>query len=645
MKFIEKGKSKVNRRNISLFRQILPVILFLVLLSGIGVTADIIPGFTGVPVEGSAPLTVSFVDQSMSSDNITGYAWNFGDGSSSATEKNPSHTYLGAGKYNVSLTVTDENDVSNTTMKESYISALPSEYPVVRFTVTPRNATTSQTVVFLDQSELDPAVPDEMYNYIWDFGDGNTDSSNARNIQHTYADAGNYQVKLRIQDQNGALYNAPGQEIITVSNGTSSFSALFTAIPETGPAPLAVSFIDQSTGPVAITGYAWDFGDGSSNATEKNPSHTYMGAGEYNVSLTITDENGAETTLVKESCIYARPSDYPVVKFTAVPRTINAGEEVYFIDQSELDPAVPDEMYNYLWDFGDNSTSFSSSGRNTEHTYTAGGDYTVSLQVQDQYGAEFTSPEPVTIHVVSGDSPVITATASLGGSISPSGAVSVPYGSDQTFRITPDTGYIIEDVLVDSKSAGAVSSYTFTDVTSDHTISASFISGSSHTITASAGSGGSISPSGAVSVPDGESQTFTITPNSGYKILDVLVDSKNVGAVSSYTFSDVTSDHTISASFGSSSSLKHTIMAQAGRGGSISPSGSVSVPDGGSKTFTITPYYGYAIANVVIDGSLKGALSSYTFQNVDTDRTIYAAFNKKYGSSSASSEDETDTSE
>ncbi|WP_347129062.1 S-layer homology domain-containing protein [Neglectibacter timonensis] len=70
-----------------------------------------------------------------------------------------------------------------------------------------------------------------------------------------------------------------------------------------------------------------------------------------------------------------------------------------------------------------------------------------------------------------------------------------------------------------------------------------------HTLTASAGDGGSISPSGAVSVPQGGSQTFSVTPHSGYALRDVLVDGRSVGAVTSYTFENVTEDHSISAVF------------------------------------------------------------------------------------------------
>jgi hypothetical protein len=70
-----------------------------------------------------------------------------------------------------------------------------------------------------------------------------------------------------------------------------------------------------------------------------------------------------------------------------------------------------------------------------------------------------------------------------------------------------------------------------------------------YTITATAGEGGSISPSGEVVVNEGEDKTFTITPNQGYQILDVKVDGISIGVVSSYTFTNVTSNHTISASF------------------------------------------------------------------------------------------------
>ena len=216
----------------------------------------------------------------------------------------------------------------------------------------------------------------------------------------------------------------------------------------------------------------------------------------------------------------------------------------------------------------------------------------------------------------------INASAGTGGTISPSGAVSVSGGSNQTFTITPNTGYRIADVLVDGSSVGTVSSFTFTNVSSSHTIVASFAA-NIYIITASAGVGGSISPSGSVTVNHGTNRSFTITPNTGYVVSNVVVDGTSVGAVSSYTFNNVTSAHTISATF---SVHAYTLTASAGSGGTISPSGTVNVNHGGNQTFTITPNTGYTIANVVVDGSSVGAVSSYTFSNVTANHTISASF-------------------
>ena len=102
---------------------------------------------------------------------------------------------------------------------------------------------------------------------------------------------------------------------------------------------------------------------------------------------------------------------------------------------------------------------------------------------------------------------------------------------------------------MDGSSVGKVSSYTFDNVTSDHTIEATFKK-KTYTIEATAGSGGTISPSGNVVVEHGASKSFAITADLGYEIDDVLVDGSSVGKVSSYTFDNVTSNHTISALFG-----------------------------------------------------------------------------------------------
>src|SRR5207247_2250862 len=160
-------------------------------------------------------------------------------------------------------------------------------------------------------------------------------------------------------------------------------------------------------------------------------------------------------------------------------------------------------------------------------------------------------------------------------------------------------------------SVGAVASYTFSSVTASHTIAASFTV-KVETITASAGTGGSISPSGAVSVNCGSNRTFSITPDACYDIADLLVDGSSVGAVASYTFSSVTASHTIAASFAVN---VETITAGAGPGGSLSLTGAVQVDCGSNQAFLITPDACYHIADVLVDGGSVGAVSSYTFTN------------------------------
>ena len=207
--------------------------------------------------------------------------------------------------------------------------------------------------------------------------------------------------------------------------------------------------------------------------------------------------------------------------------------------------------------------------------------------------------------------PTITYTitpsvSGTGGSISPISPQTVNQGDPITFTFTPDSGYSIGTVTVDGTPVSVSgNSYTITNVQADHTISATF-SSVSYTITATAGTGGTISPSGSVSVGYGGSQTFTITANSGYSISDVVVDGTHYGAITSYPFTNVQASHTISATF---SSISYTITASAGTGGTISPSGSVSVGYGQDKTFTITPTAGYSISDVVVDGVSKGAIT------------------------------------
>src|SRR6185369_3820104 len=176
------------------------------------------------------------------------------------------------------------------------------------------------------------------------------------------------------------------------------------------------------------------------------------------------------------------------------------------------------------------------------------------------------------------------------------------------YAVTADACYSIADVIIDGSSVGAVSGYTFSNVQTAHTIAATF-SLDHYGVAASAGSGGSISPSGTTSVACGTDQDYAIAANACYSIADVTVDGSSVGAVSGYTFSNVQTAHTIAATF----SLDHYgIVASAGSGGSISPSGTTSVTCGATQAFAVTANACRSIADVTVDGVSQGAIAGYT---------------------------------
>lgn len=141
-----------------------------------------------------------------------------------------------------------------------------------------------------------------------------------------------------------------------------------------------------------------------------------------------------------------------------------------------------------------------------------------------------------------------------------------------------------------------------------------------HVITATKNEGGTLEPFGDVTLAHHADQTFTIVPEIGCQVADVLIDGVSVGVVTEYTFTDVTAGHSIQALFERQS---YTITAAAGDGGSIAPSGAVSVKYGESQTFSITPNSGYEIQDVLIDGEVVNELE--TFTEAEGDQTIIKA--------------------
>ncbi len=216
----------------------------------------------------------------------------------------------------------------------------------------------------------------------------------------------------------------------------------------------------------------------------------------------------------------------------------------------------------------------------------------------------------------------VSALAGGGGSIAPGGDVAVDYGGSVSFAIRPDAGFLVADVVVDGVSVVPVTSYMFGAVNANHAISASFVAGT-HTVTATAGPNGSVSPAGPVAVAHGGSHTVSIVPDPGYRISGVVVDGVSVGPVTSYAFSDVTADHSLSASF---EVATHPVTVSSTAGGSCSPEGTVQVVHGQDLEIRFQPDPGYRVGDVVVDGASVGVVTAHTLSSVTAAHRVEAVF-------------------
>jgi len=132
------------------------------------------------------------------------------------------------------------------------------------------------------------------------------------------------------------------------------------------------------------------------------------------------------------------------------------------------------------------------------------------------------------------------------GSTTPCGIIKI--GNPIIIQIFPDESYEIKDVVVDGASVGRVTSYTFSNLSKNHSIQVLF-DGRTFVIDAQSGTGGMIAPFGKVTVTANENKTFMIIPNQNYVIKDVIIDGLSVGAIPSYTFTNILNNHTIVATF------------------------------------------------------------------------------------------------
>ncbi|MDI6792084.1 MAG: PKD domain-containing protein [bacterium] len=319
------------------------------------VIAGVTAGFSVSPTNPCPAQSITFTDNS--TGPVTSRLWNFGDGQTSAAP-NPAHTYSAAGAYTVSLAVSG-NCNTDTKTGTNYITV--GSPPSANFTVNNTNPCVASSITFTDNST------GPITSWSWNFGDGRTGSD--QNPSYTYSAAGTYTVTLTVTAPCGTDVETMTDYITVVSSPAADFAA-----GDTSPcAGSEVVFTDNSTG--TITSWSWDFGDGSAG-TARNPSHTYLTADTYTVSLTITGPCGSDTE-TKISYITVLPS--LSANFTLSSTDPCSGSIVTFTDISTGD------IISWFWDFGDGA---SSQDQNPSHTYTTTGSYPVSLTVTGNCGTD-----------------------------------------------------------------------------------------------------------------------------------------------------------------------------------------------------------------------------------------------------------------
>lgn len=247
----------------------------------------------------------------------------------------------------------------------------------------------------------------------WSFGDGS--GSSEQYPFHIYRVNGTYNVTLTVHGPSGSdTFTYP--ECITV--GPRPPLARIGADPQRADyAPLSVTFTDTSLGD--ITGWFWNFGDGSTSA-EQNPVHIYQKQGNYSVSLTVFGPAGTNTM---EEPVFILVGPFPPIAYFDVMYTPHPAPcSVEFQQYSE------GTITQWLWDFGDGTTS---AERKPTHTYQRNGNFTVNLTVTGLEGTS-TKTRPSFIHV--GEPFFLSADPigvySIGETFTISGTTNLPEGEE-----------------------------------------------------------------------------------------------------------------------------------------------------------------------------------------------------------------------
>ena len=322
---------------------------------------EAVTGTVGFPVT---------IDGSLSTDpdgDPLQYRWDFDEDGFWDTGWSPSPT--------VTNTWDDEYrgyvllEVSDGVFKDVHKASAQVTYPVldVAFVWDLRPSLMGYEIMLTDKSLVNF---EDVVEWVWDFGGKET--STERNPLISIKDEGMYDVKLTLRFKDGTTRTYTKD--IQVSDVTASFNWY----PEPQIEGSPIQFKDNSTSlSTKMRSWVWDFGDGTASK-ERSPSHTYDDDGSYDVSLTVTNDDGSTNTLTQKVTVLDLS---PSAAFTYGPRPPIQSEPVEFVD---LSVSSPDPIVSWRWDFGDGATS---SKQNPVHTYAKEGSYKVRLTVTDEDGS------------------------------------------------------------------------------------------------------------------------------------------------------------------------------------------------------------------------------------------------------------------
>ena len=225
----------------------------------------------------------------------------------------------------------------------------------------------------------------------------------------------------------------------------------------------------------------------------------------------------------------------------------------------------------------------------------------------------------------------INVTTDYGSSVSGSYPDTVVEGSNKYLHISKRQGYKLTSVILDDSSqtipsqteaSGEVMTISLENITSNHNLvvtSEPF----KYTITTSAGSNGSITPSATVNY--GSSKTINMSPSTGYEVNEVIVDGINKGKITTYTFNNITDNHTISVTFKKLDEQKFTVNCTTVQNGNISVS-PTSATVGTKITIYVNPSEGYRLKQ--IDSSPIVSINNNQFTMPAQNVTLTPVFEK-----------------